>query len=228
MPLSILNRLTPYEKYHGTKPNLEHLKVFGCLCFVSTLKQGRHKFSERAQKCVFLEYFNSKKGYKVYNIEQNIKIVSKDVIFYERLFSYHFMKNQSNLSELKPFFLPVCSEDSTPNIGEYNIHTTNPIQEYFDITNDVHVDISSETEPIKTNNEDNNNILLNNEDNNLSLAQRKSQRLTKPPKYLDDYCYNLTKHWCGLVQYKDIHNNTKQQLTYYEPTSFKEAITIPH
>lgn len=53
MPLAVLNGITPYEKFHGTKPSLEHLKVFGRLCFVNTLKQGRHKFSPRAEECVF-------------------------------------------------------------------------------------------------------------------------------------------------------------------------------
>ena len=38
MPLTVLGGIRPYEKFHGTNPKLDHLKVFGCLCFVSTLK----------------------------------------------------------------------------------------------------------------------------------------------------------------------------------------------
>lgn len=38
MPLTVLGGITPYEKFHGIKPKLDHLRVFGCLCFVSTLK----------------------------------------------------------------------------------------------------------------------------------------------------------------------------------------------
>ena len=44
MPLSVLGGLTPYENYFGKKPDYLHLKVFGCLCYVSTLKKERHKF----------------------------------------------------------------------------------------------------------------------------------------------------------------------------------------
>lgn len=38
----------------GKSLRYEHLKVFGCLCFVSTLNKGRHKSHRRAQKCVFI------------------------------------------------------------------------------------------------------------------------------------------------------------------------------
>ena len=53
----------------------------------------------------------------------------------------------------------------------------------------------------------------------------------KPPKYLEDYHCNATKHQCGLVQYKDIHcatNTITSKSEFFEPRYFKEAINIPH
>ncbi|XP_021771790.1 uncharacterized protein LOC110735924 [Chenopodium quinoa] len=38
MPLSSVKFTSPYELLHDKKPVLSHLKVFGCLCYVSTLK----------------------------------------------------------------------------------------------------------------------------------------------------------------------------------------------
>lgn len=29
-----LDGLTPYEKWHGSKPTVEHLRIFGCNCYV--------------------------------------------------------------------------------------------------------------------------------------------------------------------------------------------------
>jgi len=38
LPTKILKGKTPYEILHGTPPNYIHLRVFGCLCFVTTHK----------------------------------------------------------------------------------------------------------------------------------------------------------------------------------------------
>ena len=46
--LAILKNKTPQEVLFGKKPDYTHLKVFGCLCFVSTVKRDRHKLIQRA------------------------------------------------------------------------------------------------------------------------------------------------------------------------------------
>lgn len=57
MPLIALNNSTPYEKLYGTKPSYDLLlKVFGCLCFASTLKRDGTKLAARADPCMFIGY----------------------------------------------------------------------------------------------------------------------------------------------------------------------------
>lgn len=56
MPLSCLGHVTPYEKLYGKTPSLQHLKVFGCLIFASTIKTHRTKFDSRVVPCVFIGY----------------------------------------------------------------------------------------------------------------------------------------------------------------------------
>ena len=68
LPLSTLHNMSPYKKLFGTKPNNNHLKTFGCLCFVSTMKQGRSKFDPQAEPCVFIGYPFGQKAYKIYNL----------------------------------------------------------------------------------------------------------------------------------------------------------------
>lgn len=63
MPLIPLNNITQYEKLYGIKPSYDMLKVFCCLCFVSTLKRDRNKLDERANPCVFIGYSQYQKGY---------------------------------------------------------------------------------------------------------------------------------------------------------------------
>src|SRR3954470_2341235 len=63
----ILNK-TPYELLKGRKPNVSHLHVFGCKCFVlNNGKDNLGKFDAKADEGIFLGYSQSSKAYRVYN-----------------------------------------------------------------------------------------------------------------------------------------------------------------
>lgn len=71
MPLQSIGNLTPYEKLHGHKPTYEHLRAFGCICYVSTSKVNRTKFDGREKSCVFIGHSPSHKGYKILDPKSN-------------------------------------------------------------------------------------------------------------------------------------------------------------
>jgi hypothetical protein len=48
--------MTPEEKYSGRKPDLSHLKVFGCIAYVHVPDELRIKLDPKAEKCVFIGY----------------------------------------------------------------------------------------------------------------------------------------------------------------------------
>jgi hypothetical protein len=54
---------TPYEAWHGRKPSLKHLRVFGCLAFVHVPKEKRKKLDYRATPAIFVVYIISTKQY---------------------------------------------------------------------------------------------------------------------------------------------------------------------
>jgi len=91
LPNSVLNFKTPHELLFSTKPTYTHLKNFGCLCFMSTLKHGRTKFEARAQNYVFLGYPVSKKASKVYNLVTKQIHLSRDLVFHEDYFSFQLI-----------------------------------------------------------------------------------------------------------------------------------------
>ena len=48
---------TPYELYNGRKPNISHLQVFGCKCFVlNNDKDNLGKFDAKSDEGIFLGY----------------------------------------------------------------------------------------------------------------------------------------------------------------------------
>ena len=63
----ILNK-TPYELLKGRKPNIMHLRTFGCRCFVhNNGKNALGKFDPRSDETIFLGYSSHSKAYKVFN-----------------------------------------------------------------------------------------------------------------------------------------------------------------
>jgi len=88
MPTKLLQGRTPFELLHGTLPNYDYLTVLGCMCFMSTIKQGRDKFQPRAKTCVFLGYPFGQKGYKVLDLETHKFHISIDMVFHEKVFPF--------------------------------------------------------------------------------------------------------------------------------------------
>ena len=88
-PSPLHNNKTPYELLLRKLPNYKMLRVFGCLCYVSTLLNDRHKFSPRARASVFIGYPSGYKGYKVLDLETHSISISRNVVFHEKVFPFH-------------------------------------------------------------------------------------------------------------------------------------------
>ena len=101
MPLKTISFQTPCEKLHGSKPSMEHLRIFGCMCYCSTNKSHRTKFDQRAIPCVFLGYLAHQKAYKA--LDTNKILITRDLVFHEKHFPFHFTASPLTSS---PIFLP--------------------------------------------------------------------------------------------------------------------------
>ena len=53
-PIPFLNDKSPYEKLYEHPCDISNLRVFGCLCYISTLKTHRQKLDPRAHPCIHL------------------------------------------------------------------------------------------------------------------------------------------------------------------------------
>jgi len=71
---------TPYELYNGRKPNISHLHVFGCKCFVlNNGKDNLGKSDAKSDEGIFLGYSLNSKAFRIYNkrtmiIEESIHV----------------------------------------------------------------------------------------------------------------------------------------------------------
>lgn len=82
-PTKYLHGKTPYEAWHGVKPTISHLRVFGCLSFALITSHKLKKLEEKSVKCVFIGYSSQSKAYRLYDPLTCRVIVSRDVVFHE-------------------------------------------------------------------------------------------------------------------------------------------------
>jgi len=79
--INVLENHTPYDLLYKEQPDLQNLKVFGSLCFSSSLQWNRSKLDPKARKCIFLGYKTGMKGFVVFDIHNKEIFVSRNVKF---------------------------------------------------------------------------------------------------------------------------------------------------
>ena len=84
-PTSYLKEMTPYKRWHGSKADVNNLKVFGCNAYVHVPDQKRKK-QDKSVQSIFVGYPNNSKGYKSYSPDIKRMFRSRDVIFLENSF----------------------------------------------------------------------------------------------------------------------------------------------
>ncbi|XP_013614818.1 PREDICTED: uncharacterized protein LOC106321044 [Brassica oleracea var. oleracea] len=99
IPTKILHDQSPFEVVNKYKPSLEHMRIFGCLCFVLRPKELRNKLEATSTRAMFVGYSTTQKGYKCYDPTTRRVLVSRDVKFIEAKGIYE-EKNQEELLEL--------------------------------------------------------------------------------------------------------------------------------
>jgi hypothetical protein len=75
---------TPEKMFTGKKPEVSHLKIFGCPVFIHITKEKRNKLEPSEKKGIFVGYYEVSKAFKIY-IPGHCHIeISMDVTFDEQ------------------------------------------------------------------------------------------------------------------------------------------------
>uniref|UniRef100_A0A2N9EQJ0 CCHC-type domain-containing protein n=1 Tax=Fagus sylvatica TaxID=28930 RepID=A0A2N9EQJ0_FAGSY len=77
---------SPYELWNGRKPNLNYLKVWGCIGYFRVPDPKRTKLGPRVIKSVFVGYAVNSKAYRLLDLSSNTIVESRDVEFIENKF----------------------------------------------------------------------------------------------------------------------------------------------
>ena len=71
-------------KWYGIKPDLRHLRVFGCAAYAMVPKSQRRKLDPKAKKLLMVGYSpQHKDGYRLYDPETRQIVIRRDVVFNE-------------------------------------------------------------------------------------------------------------------------------------------------
>jgi hypothetical protein len=78
---------TPYELLYKEKPDIHHLRIFGCAAYVYIPeKQHQNKLSPKAELMVYLGHTEGIKGYRFICLKNNVIYYSTTALFHEEEF----------------------------------------------------------------------------------------------------------------------------------------------
>lgn len=130
------DKRTPYEIYHGRKPNIANIRVWGCDCYVYQLpkelrqtgvEKGQMKLTNRGVPCIFIGYEVDHSGYRVYDPYLKTIFSSRNVIFYENEFTIGERVKNGKLEDYNDIQWTDISNPPVPM--ETNNHLQNDEQE---------------------------------------------------------------------------------------------------
>ena len=84
-------KVFPYELWNGRKPNLNYIKVWGCLAIYRVVDPKRTKLGPRAMKSVFVGYVENSKAYRLLDLSSDTVVESRGVEFVRLILINHFV-----------------------------------------------------------------------------------------------------------------------------------------
>ncbi|XP_019416693.1 PREDICTED: uncharacterized protein LOC109327957 [Lupinus angustifolius] len=168
LPSPLLKQQNPYQSLHKSLPPMDHLRVFGCLAYATTLLSHRTKFQPRAIQAVFLGYKEGTKGFILYNLHTHSVFISRNTIFYEQYFPFQY--NHSHDINTNSICKPTPPSTDTPILDPNdNTHATLPNSQ--SLSHDQHISSPQQS---------------------IIQPTRQSTRIRNPPYNLQDYHCSLS------------------------------------
>jgi hypothetical protein len=75
--------MTHEEAFTGRRPNVEHIRIFGCLTYSHVPSERRTKLDPTSQQGILVGYSEFSKAYRIYILPLRRVVVIRDVRFEE-------------------------------------------------------------------------------------------------------------------------------------------------
>lgn len=83
LPTRAISGVTPYEARSGEKPQVGHIRVFGCIAYMKVLGANVKKLDDRSKIVLNLRKEPGTKAFRLLDPESSKILVSRDVVFDE-------------------------------------------------------------------------------------------------------------------------------------------------
>lgn len=208
-PSKVIQNKTPFEKWVGRVPSVNHLHIFGSKAYVLN-KHKKGKFEPRANVGMFVGYSEESKAYRIWMPNQKKVIVTRDVkILNSYFYSESVNRNYEFLEEKEKNVYFHKSENETESEGENNnsilgnksnkkYSNSDERKEKTNENNEEYLSFEEEETILEDNSNPKNEIEPPlstydcdiSTDNDLEICDNLSnrpQRTRKLPKWTDDY-----------------------------------------
>ena len=172
-------------RWMGSDLEYGHLRSFGCIAYVHQVKE---KINPRATRGIFLGYAQGTKGYRVWLLEEEKVVISKDVVFNEERFFKDLKKEEDQEALQKEVETKITKKKVTfsNNLEEFEGESSNSggavetqsSQTQETTEEEMRSEADSETEEPQTHELD-----------NYLLARDRERRTIKPPSKFEDADY---------------------------------------
>ena len=117
-PTVAVKGMTPYVCFYGKRPDVSHLKVFGCDAYMHIPNELTKKWNSRTKKCIFIGYSLFRKGYRLFDPRTKKLYESRDVLFVENEFGGRIESHTNDAKEPDATVQPAFKSKKNSNAFE--------------------------------------------------------------------------------------------------------------
>ncbi|BBN68604.1 hypothetical protein Prudu_495S000300 [Prunus dulcis] len=113
-PSTVLGFKSAKEVWSEKPVDYSKIRVFGCSAYVHISSDERSKLKPKSTHCIFLGFEKEVKGFKLWDINNRKKVVSRDVVFDETVMPLNKIESRrekKDNAEIKATKIPLISSD---------------------------------------------------------------------------------------------------------------------